>query len=240
MKKTCLVAFLCLLSLLCAALSGCASSEARLGTAETAGATEATEELQEFVGFSSPYQTNEELYRLNFALDYTTCYYGLGYEDFESDFGSNTFHNFTNTCISDLEDPYMAIGWMILSDEEDLAAFRQLVSDELSEKMAEALDYRPTGGNYQPLLLTRKTANIEYTEEFFQSNSLLVIDLCIMDSVTTYFYPENLTVDGETVRLDVRWDRDYAHAGNCGQFCLIVIPTGCTNAELNLIHDPGE
>ena len=69
MKTERFIAFLCLLSLLCAALLGCASSEAQLGTAATVETTEATDESQEFVDFSSPYRTNKELYRLNFALD---------------------------------------------------------------------------------------------------------------------------------------------------------------------------
>ena len=86
----------------------------------------------------------------------------------------------------------------------------------------------------------RKTAYPAFDEAFFAESDLLLVDFCAEGAITLYFYPENLKIDGATVSLDVRWDRDNAWTGGCaGQYCLITIPKGCTTAEVNITRDSG-
>lgn len=230
MKKTRFIAAVCLLSLLCAVLSGCGKPIDFSG-----GQTEPSAESQLLV-IPGGHSVNPELKRLNHDLDYAAYDYAYPNELYSDD-----FHNLTGTQTSATEDADLAIGWRILSDMEDWEALAQTVDDFETACFEERQRYRSDAEKTDILAAPRRTAAVEYDEAFFQTNSLLLIDLCARSTFDAYFYPENLEVASDTVRIDVRWDSSSAIAGtSAGQFCLIVIPTGCTNAELNLIHDPGE
>ena len=230
MKKTRFIAAVCLLSLLCAVLSGCGKPIDSSG-----GQPEPSTESQLRV-IPGGHSVNPELKRLNHDLDYAAYDY-----TYPNELYSDDFHNLTGTQSSIPEDADFAIGWRILSGMEDLEAFEQTVDDFETACLEERQRYRSDAEKTDILAAPRRTAAVEYDEAFFQTNRLLLIDLCARSTFDAYFYPENLEVNGDTVRLDIRWDSSSAIAGtSAGQFCLIVIPTGCTNAELNLIHDPGE
>ena len=226
---------LLLAALLCAMLSGCTSLEAQ-PTSEMAEDTEPSTELDD-IWLSN--NSNPELERLNFELDYTTSYYDYPNELYKDE-TEEAFHNLTNTRVSDSEWTDLAIGWQIISGEEEYAAFEKTIRDVEAAELEYIHQYGPDDDDFELISITRKTASVEYNEEFFQTNSLLLVDLCAKGAATARFYPENLEVVGDTVSLDVRWDRDNAWVGSSsGQFCLVVIPKGCTTAELNIIHDPG-
>ncbi len=242
-----------LLSILffCSLLSSCtSSSEVQPSTTVDNGIAASSDEMivfsssddsQSTIFGKSSHTANEALNRLNHDLDYSTYYYSA--ENPKIDGKENLtepIHNLTDTRVSAPEDSNLAIGWLIIANEEELATFEQLVSDVEATRLKEKQKDNPELDHYALLSEPRKTANIDYNSEFFQRNSLLVVDMGVRFSARAYFYPENLEVDGETVRLDIRWDHDNSYNGNASQLCLIVIPTGCTTAELNLIHDPGE
>lgn len=224
-----LITVLLLVCTLCLALSGCASSEAR-------PTDEATEEATLWL----PGELNQELERLNYDLDYTTAYYDYSNSLYD-DYTVEAFHNLSNTQLDSNQQESLAVGWEIFTSKEDLAAFEQTIEAVEAARAEELRRERPNEDSsaYELVSMTRKTKNVEYTDEFFKENALLLIDLCVWQSPRARFYPENLKIDGDTVSLDVRWDSSNAMVGSSsGQYCLIVIPAGCTNAELNLRYEP--
>ena len=218
--------------LLCLVLAGCASSE------EPSVSTEAETEEQttEFQDPWAYHEVDNSLKKLNYDLDYTTVYYGLN--DGLDDDPSAEVRNPSGTRVDNYQIDGGVIGCRILASMDDLAAFEQTIEDVTAASLER--DRQQSGlpideENYGLLGLTRKTANVEYNEEFFRNNALLLIDLCVRGANVVRFYPENLAVNGDTVSIHVRWDCDNAWLAGCsGQFCLIVIPSGCTTVEMDL------
>ena len=225
-KQRIQMCFAVFLLLLCLLLAGCASSEESPVTTVSE-----TAEIQDSLPY---YPVDSSLKKLNYDLDYTTAYYG-----FTLDAGSPSAEtrNLSGTKVDNYRIDGGVIGCQILASMDDLAAFEQTIE----EVTAASLEWKKQDGqrvdedNYGLLGMTRKTANVEYNEEFFQNNALLLIDLCVRGANVVRFYPENLALNGDIVSIDVRWDRDNAWLAGCsGQFCLIVIPSGCTTVEMNL------
>ena len=216
--------------LLSLVLVGCASSEESPVTT----VSETTEQPTEPQDSLPYYPVDSSLKKLNYDLDYTTAYYG-----FTLDAGSPSAE--TRNLSGTRDDNYRidggVIGCRILASMEDLAAFEQTIEDVTAASLEWCQEdgQRIDEDNYGLIGMTRKTANVEYNEEFFQNNALLLIDLCVRGANEVRFYPENLAVNGDTVSIHVRWGRDNAWLAGCsGQFCLIVIPSGCTTVEMDL------
>ena len=222
--------------LLCLVLSGCASSEG-----QPANETAEGELISPMVWL--PEESNSELERLNFDLDYTTAYYSYPNSLYDDFYAVEAFHNLTNTQVDNNQQEGLAVGWKILSGTEELAAFEQTIQEVEAAYSEQLRQERPNADDskFELVSMTRKTASVEYTEEFFQENSLLLIDLCAWCSPRARFYPENLKIDGDTASIDIRWDCINAlTGGSSGQYCLIIIPKGCTAAALNIIRDTGD
>ena len=232
MKHTHLTRLIFAALLLCFLLTGCAFSKNSSVSTEPE-----TEELT--TEFPDPWAYDEvspALKKLNFDLDYTTVYYGLN-DGLDDDSSSAEVRNLSGTKVDNYRIQDGVIGCRILASMEDLAAFEQTIE----EVTAASLEQDRQSGlpideeDYTPIGMTRKTANVEYNEEFFRNNALLLIDLCARGANVVRFYPENLAVNGNTVSIHVRWDRDNAWVAGCsGQFCLIVIPSGCTTVEMDI------
>lgn len=205
--------------LLCLLLSGCADGTVE----ETAAPTGSSDAVWAYD------EVNPALEKLNYDLDYTTVYYDYPGELSGARAGEE-FRNLSGTQVLDDEQAELAVGWRILSDETELRAFEQTAAD-VEESAAEPA--------YRLISMTRRTASVEYNEEFFRENNLLLVDLCAESHAVARFYPENLAVSGDTASLDLRWDSDSSCVGSsAGQYCLIPVPKDCTAAELNLIYDP--
>lgn len=205
--------------LLCLLLSGCADGTVE----ETTAPTGSNDEVLAY------HEVNPALEKLNYDLDYTTVCYDYPGELSGARAGEE-FRNLSGTQVLDDEQAELAVGWRILSDETELRAFEQTAAD-VEESAAEPA--------YRLISMTRRTASVEYNEEFFRENNLLLVDLCAESHAVARFYPENLAVSGDTASLDLRWDSDSSCVGSsAGQYCLIPVPKDCTAAELNLIYDP--
>ena len=205
--------------LLCLLLSGCADGTVE----ETAAPTGSADAVWAY------HEVNSALEKLNYDLDYTTVYYDYPGELSGARAGEE-FRNLSGTQMLDDEQTELAVGWRILSDETELRAFEQTAAD-VEESAVEPA--------YRLISMTRRTASVEYNEEFFRENNLLLVDLCAESHAVARFYPENLAVSGDTASLDLRWDSDSSCVGSsAGQYCLIPVPKDCTAAELNLIYDP--
>lgn len=244
MKHKCAIVLLLLAAFFCAFAVGCAARPGSESTEENpvSSVTEGTGEEAAAPTVWLPSGSNSELERLNYDLDYTTSYYDYPNALYADSYDTETFHNLTNTQVFSGEQEGVAIGWKILSDTDELAAFEQsihAVEDAYSEQLRQQ---RPgEESSYTLVNMTRKTAGTEYTEEFFRDNALLLIDLCVWSAPSARFYPENLEVRGDTASLDILWDRSDALVGSSsGQFCLIVIPADCTTAELNIRWTPAD
>ncbi len=205
--------------LLCLLLSGCADGTVE----ETAAPTGSADAVWAY------HEVNSALEKLNYDLDYTTVYYDYPGE-LSGDRAGEEFRNLSGTQVLDDEQTELAVGWRILSDETELRAFEQTAAD-VEESAVEPA--------YRLISMTRRTASVEYNEEFFRENNLLLVDLCAESHAVARFYPENLAVSGDTASLDLRWDSDSSCVGSsAGQYCLIPVPKDCTAADLNLIYDP--
>lgn len=205
--------------LLCLLLSGCADGTVE----ETAAPTGSADAVWAY------HEVNSALEKLNYDLDYTTVYYDYPGELSGARAGEE-FRNLSGTQMLDDEQTELAVGWRILSDETELRAFEQTAAD-VEESAVEPA--------YRLISMTRRTASVEYNEEFFRENNLLLVDLCAESHAVARFYPENLAVSGDTASLDLRWDSDSSCVGSsAGQYCLIPVPKDCTAADLNLIYDP--
>ena len=235
MKRKRLARLIACVLLLCLALSGCASSEGQpaSGTAEATQLTEsATDEWPDSPDFMVPRGPNPELDRLNSALNYTRCYYSYPRELY-ADTARETFHKLADTQVSDSP----LVDWQIISNTEGLVDLDQ----DISNIEAVYQECEPDRNDWKIVSQTRRTKNVEYDEEFFRNNDLLLVDLSMEGPHYARYYPENLEVSGDTVSLDIRWDCDNSFSGCCvGQYCLIAIPKGCTTAALNIIRDTGE
>ena len=221
-----------LMCMLCLALSGCASLADTVSESEEATAEEYENPWMSY------YSVDPELEKLNYDLEYTTAYYDYPNELYDDSDSSETFHNLTNTQIDSYQLEELAIGWKILASKEELAAFEQTIEDVEAAALESIQQYSPSVTSYKLVTFIQRTAVIEYDEAFFQEHALLLIDLCKYCSGCARFYPENLTVNGDSLSIDLRWDCDNAWEGSSsGQYCLIVIPAGCTNAELNIRQD---
>lgn len=179
MKKTRFIAAVCLLSLLCAVLSGCGKPIDSSG-----GQPEPSAESQLRV-IPGGHSVNPELKRLNHDLDYAAYDY-----TYPNELYSDDFHNLTGTQSSIPEDADFAIGWRILSGMEDLEAFEQTVDDFETACLEERQRYRSDAEKSDILATPRRTAAVEYDEAFFQTNSLLLIDLCARSTFNHIFTPK--------------------------------------------------
>lgn len=225
MKHTHLTRLIFAALLLCFLLSGCAFSENSSVSTEP----ETEEQTTEVPDPWAYHEINPALEKLNYDLDYTTVYYDYPGE-LSGDRAGEEFRNLSGTQVLDDEQTELAVGWRILSDETELRAFEQTAAD-VEESAVEPA--------YRLISMTRRTASVEYNEEFFRENNLLLVDLCAESHAVARFYPENLAVSGDTASLDLRWDSDSSCVGSsAGQYCLIPVPKDCTAAELNLIYDP--
>ena len=171
-----------------------------------------------------PHTADKSLKKLNPELDYSVYYYSI---PLGSD--AEPFRNLSGTgCEEESGLSRFASGWNILQNTDDLAALDAAIQTASANK-----------NHANVIQETDGTTDAVYDADFFAENALLLVDLCAENSVTMYFYPQNLKIDGNTVSLNVRWDRDNATTASCaGQYCLIPVPKDCTAADLNLIYDP--
>ena len=167
-----------------------------------------------------PHSADESLKELNPELDYSVYYYSisLGSE-------ADPFRNLSGTGAEEKAGASrFAAGWKILQNTDDLAALDAAI-EAAQAKEDHAKVIKETSG----------TTDAVYDADFFAEHDLLLVDLCAEGSVTMYFYPKKLNIDGDTVSLKVRWDRDNATTAGCaGQYCLITIPKGCTYVDISL------
>lgn len=167
-----------------------------------------------------PHTADKSLKKLNPELDYSVYYYNI---PLGSD--AEPFRNLSGTgCEEESGLSRFASGWNILQNTDDLAALDAAIQTASANK-----------NHANVIQETDGTTDAVYDADFFAENALLLVDLCAENSVTMYFYPQNLKIDGNTVSLNVRWDRDNATTAGCaGQYCLITIPKGCTNVDISL------
>ena len=163
---------------------------------------------------------DESLKELNPELDYSVYYYSIPFEG-----ESEPFRNLSGTGVEEEAGDFrFAAGWKILQNTDDLAVLDAAI-EAAQAKEPHAKVIQETNG----------TTDAVYDADFFAEHDLLLVDLCAEGSITMYFYPKKLKIDGDTVSLKVRWDRDITSAASCtGQYCLITIPKGCTNIDISL------
>ena len=172
------------------------------------------------------HQANAALAVRNPELDYQMRRYDIPVECQEE-----AFRNLSRTNAPDKAQPHFATGWKILTGTDDMAAFQASYEAVRELYLQSERSYDRDGSDCQILSGTEGVLDPAFDEAFFAENDLLLVDFCAEGAITLYFYPENLKIDGATVSLDVRWDRDNAWTGGCaGQYCLITIPKGCTTA----------
>ena len=188
-------------------------------------------------------------YAPNYDIQYTTYDY-----DLSTEFGNNDIfeiQNFTKTSNASVRTQeadnkaWYAAGWKILKTTDDWHAFVSL-EDEWKELHHRFLleyiterQYRNRYAEAQLLCEGDKTAELVFDSRFFDNHNLLLVDLCYCGATKIHLRPENLTVAGNQITLDVCYGGTLTSTGsNSGEICLIPIPKACDTASVNIIYMP--